>query len=122
MRHLAATLTLMFVGHGLLVAQATIRPAEAQQYIGRTATVCGTVVSPRYARGSRGAPTFLNLDEPYPKQVFMVVIWGQHRAKFGTPEVTLNRKRICATGRITSYNGTPEIEASDPRQIQIQTP
>jgi hypothetical protein len=30
---------------------------------------------------------FLNLDQPYPREVFTVLIWGSDRAKFGTPEV-----------------------------------
>jgi hypothetical protein len=36
---------------------------------------------------SKGHPTFLNLDEPNPKEVFTILIWGSDRAKFGTPEM-----------------------------------
>jgi hypothetical protein len=52
----------------------------------RRATVCGSVVSTHYAPGTKGQPTFLNLDKPYPNQVFTVLIWGESRSKFGTPE------------------------------------
>jgi hypothetical protein len=43
-------------------------------------------VDGRYAERTRGRPTFLNLDKPYPEQVFTILIWGESRAKFGAPE------------------------------------
>ena len=52
-----------------------ITAGEAKQHIGRSATVCGQVMSPRYAASSRGQPTFLNLDRAYPNQEFTFVIW-----------------------------------------------
>jgi hypothetical protein len=60
------------------------------------------VASANYARGQ---PTFLNLDKPYPQQVFTVVIWGRDRMKFGTPEKQLADKNICATGMIQLFHG-----------------
>jgi len=47
-----------------------ISPAEAAKHIGEKATVCGVVASARYASRSKGQPTFLNLDKPYPNQIF----------------------------------------------------
>jgi hypothetical protein len=58
-----------------------ITAAEAKDHIGETRTVCGKVVSTHYASGSKGQPTFLNLDEPYPKEVFTILIWGSDRAQ-----------------------------------------
>jgi micrococcal nuclease len=58
---------------------------------------------------SKGQPTFINLDEPYPKQIFTAVIWGSDRSKFGQPETELKDKRICVTGLIEQHRGTPEI-------------
>jgi len=92
---------------------------EAKDHIGEQATVCGEVASTRYAATSRGNPTFLNLDKPYPSQVFTVLIWGENRDKFGTPEEKYREKQICVTGKITEYRGAPEIVASDPQSIQI---
>ena len=60
-----------------------ITAAEAKDHVGETRTVCGKVVSTHYAAKSNGEPTFLNLDEPYPKEVFTILIWGSDRAKFG---------------------------------------
>jgi len=62
----------------------------------------------------------LNLDKPYPNQVFTVVIWGNNRSKFGTPEDAYEGKRICVSGKITAYGGLPEIVADDPKQIRTE--
>jgi hypothetical protein len=59
-----------------------ITAAEAKDHIGDRATVCGKVASTHYAKSSKGEPTFLNLDEPYPKEVFTILIWGSDRGKF----------------------------------------
>lgn len=93
---------------------------EAKDHIGEKATVCGTVASARYADRSNGQPTFLNLDEPYPKDIFTILIWGSSRAKFGEPETKYANAKVCVTGTIASYHGAPEIIASDPDQISIQ--
>jgi hypothetical protein len=90
---------------------------EAKNHIGEQATVCGRVASGRYAATTRGKPSFLDLDKPYPGQLFAVLIWGENRAKFGMPEETYRNKNICVTGRIQSYRGEPEIIASDPAQL-----
>jgi hypothetical protein len=105
------------------VAQAQTRhltAAEAKDHVGENATVCGKVVSTRFADRSRGQPTFLNLDEPYPNQIFTIVIWGSDRAKFGDPETKYREKQVCASGKNTSYRGVPEIAAHEPSQIEIQ--
>ena len=94
-----------------------ITAAEAKNHVGENRTVCGKVVSTHYATGSKGQPTFLNLDEPYPKESFTILIWGSDRAKFGTPETRYKDATVCVTGKITSYRGKPEIIATEPRQI-----
>jgi len=94
--------------------------AEAKDHIGEKATVCGKVASTRYAGTTRGKPTFLNLDKPYPSQVFTVLIWGENRAKFGAPEEHYRGKQICVTGTITEYRKAPEIVVSDPQGIEVE--
>ena len=66
-----------------------ITAAEAKEHVGETRTVCGKVASTHFASKSKGEPTFLNLDEPYPKEVFTILIWGSDRAKFGAPGTEL---------------------------------
>ena|SRR3984885_117244 len=97
-----------------------ITAAEAKDHVGDRMTVCGKVASTHYARSSKGEPTFLNLDEPYPKEVFTILIWGSDRGKFGTPESEYRGLRVCVTGKITTYRGTPEIVANEREQIEIQ--
>jgi hypothetical protein len=97
-----------------------ITAAEAKDHVGETMTVCGKVASTHYAKSSKGEPTFLNLDEPYPKEVFTILIWGSDRGKFGTPESEYKGLRVCATGKITTHRGVPEIVASEREQLEIQ--
>jgi DNA/RNA endonuclease YhcR with UshA esterase domain len=101
-------------------AQKKLTASEAKDHVGETATVCGSVVSARYASSTKGRPTFLNLDKPYPNQVFTVLIWGENRSKFGAPESEYKGKRICVTGKITEYKGAAEIVANDPHQLKIE--
>lgn len=100
-------------------AQKKLSATEAKDHVGETATVCGSVVSTRYAASTRGQPTFLNLDKPYPNQIFTVVIWGSDRSKFGAPENDYKGKRICVTGKITEYRNVPQIIAERPQQIHV---
>ena len=104
------------------LAQKTLSASQAKDHIGEQATVCGKVVSTRYADTSRGSPTFLNFDDPYPNQIFTLLIWGSDRPKFGNPETAYRGKQLCVNGRINSYKGVPEIVASDPTQVKVQAP
>jgi len=97
-----------------------ISAQQAAAHVGETLTVCGLVASTNYAVRSKGQPTYLNLERPYPNQAFTVLIWGTERRKFGEPENALLGKRICATGTIKAYRGKPEIVATEPTQIAVQ--
>ncbi len=114
----ALTLALLFTAP--LFSQKKLSASEAKDHIGETATVCGDVVSTRYAASTKGQPTFLNLNKPYPNQIFTVLIWGINRSKFGTPEIDYKGKHVCVTGKITEYRGAPEIVASDPHQLKVE--
>lgn len=107
----ATTLVLVLaVASTALVAQTTIPASEGAKHIGERMTVCGTITGEHTAASSRGTPTFINLDRPYPDQVFTFLIWGDDRGKVGTvPE----SGKICATGVITEYRGSPEIVLRD---------
>src|ERR1700686_4594028 len=76
-------------------AQRKLSATEAKDHIGEQATVCGKVASTRYAATTRGKPTFLNLDKPYPSPLFTVLIWGENRKKLGTPEEKYRDKQVC---------------------------
>jgi hypothetical protein len=101
-------------------AQKTLTATEAKNHIGEQAIVCGKVVSTLFADTSRGRPTFLDFDQPYPNQVFAVVVWGSDRPKFGDPETAYRGKRVCVKGKISAFKGVPEVVAQDPAQLQIK--
>jgi hypothetical protein len=87
-------------------AGSTLSTSEASKHIGERATVCGDIASEHTATTSRGTPTFVNLDKPYPNQVFTALVWGSDRTSVGN----LPRSgRLCVTGLITEYRGTPGI-------------
>jgi len=120
-RQMSAAIAIVLAAGILGEAQAaSLTAQEAARHIGETATVCGTVAFAKYSARSRRQPTFLDLDRPYPNHIFTVLIWGENRSKFGSPETTLLGSRICATGMIESYKGKAEIIATDPHQISIQ--
>jgi hypothetical protein len=70
-----------------------------------------------YEANAEAQPTLLDLGKPSPNAVFTAVIYGDNRAKFGTPETSLRGKRICVTGKIGEYHGKPEIVLTDPSQL-----
>jgi hypothetical protein len=96
---------------------ANLRPEDAANHIGESATVCGVVASAKFEAHARSQPTLLDLGKAYPRAVFTAVIYADNRAKFGTPETSLRGKRICVTGQISDYHGKPEIVLSDPTQL-----
>jgi hypothetical protein len=91
--------------------------ADAAGHIGETATVCGLVASAEYEADAQSQPTLLDLGKAYPNAVFTAVVYSENRAKFGTPETSLRRKRICVTGKISDYHGKPEIVLTEPSQL-----
>ena len=99
-------------------AQDRITPAQAASYIGKQVMVCGRGMSARYSSKSKGQPTFLNLDKPFPDHVFTAVIWGEARAKFKSPpEILYRDKRVCVSGKVQSFKGLPQIEVNEPGQV-----
>jgi DNA/RNA endonuclease YhcR with UshA esterase domain len=125
-RSLAYFILLIFAflvcASGSIAQQEHISPIDAPKYIGMEKTVCGTVASATYAVRTKGRPTFLNLDQPHPNQIFTVLIWGSDRNKFKNPPETFFRgKRICVTGIIENYRGKPEIVVRSPDQITVKS-
>jgi micrococcal nuclease len=101
-------------------AQQKLTPAEATAHVGESATVCGTAASIHQATRSKGEPTFINLDKPYPNQIFTILIWGSDRYKFGNPEQKYADQRVCVTGTITSFHGVPEVVVHDPSAVKLE--
>ena len=93
----------------------TISAPDAKNHVGEKATVCGKVAGERTATGSKGEPTFVNLDASYPNQIFTILIWGEDRQNAG--DLPSEGSRICATGMIQQYRGVPEIVVKSKTQL-----
>ncbi len=122
--HLAGWLlaAVLLVGQLVQAARADsaiIAPAAAINHLGRTATVCGVVASAKFAAKTHREPTFLNLDKPYPNQVFTAVVWGSDRKNFSYAPESLEGRKICVTGQIEPYKGRAEIIVTGPGQIKV---
>jgi hypothetical protein len=94
----------------------TITATEASKHVGEHATVCGIIASEHTATSSRGTPTFINLDKPYPNQVFTILVWGDERASIG--QIPTSGK-LCASGLITLYRGAAEIVLHDSKSWYV---
>jgi hypothetical protein len=104
---------------GIAFSADSISPEEAINHVGQQAIVCGTVASTHYSYRSKGQPTFLNLNKPYPHHIFTALIWGSDRSKFhDAPEKYYKNKRICVSGLIEQYKGTSEIIVRNPGQME----
>ncbi len=97
----------------------TYNTRDARAFMGtnRKATICGTVVS---THKSQKGNTFINLDKSFPNQVFSISIWASDHVNFPfEPAEFLMNKKICVTGKITEYNGTPSLYLSNENNIEI---
>ena len=104
---------LVFLAWLMVVSAALAQSLPADQaasHVGERRTVCGQIAEEHTAQGSRGAPTFINLDKPYPNQIFTILIWGDERTSVGNFPAA---GRVCVTGTITEYRGVPEIVVRD---------
>lgn len=93
-----------------VLPEGAITAAAAAKHVNKVAIVCGKVVSATYAKTTKGKPTFLNLDKPYPKAIFTIVIWEEDRPAFSqAPEKELLNDWACIQGRVEKYQGVPQI-------------
>jgi DNA/RNA endonuclease YhcR with UshA esterase domain len=98
---------------------------DARNHIGEYVVVEGPVVSAKYASGSKGQPTFLNIGRPYPDPGrFTALIWGSERNSFVAkyppgPETYFLNKKVRVRGLIEEYKGIPEIVLHYPDDIWV---
>ena len=99
----------------------SITPNDAAKHMREVQTLCGMVVSTKFASQSKRQPTFIILESLFHNQRFItIVIWGSDRSKFPEPpEDYYQGKKICVKGMIKEYLGKPEVIVNDPSQITI---
>lgn len=110
---------LLVISHATIAqSPATIRASEAKHHVGETVIVTATVASTKFAKESKGKPTFLNLDLPYPDQPCAIVIYGEDRRNFPEPPEKLYADRtVQVVGKIELRRGSPQIVVRSPDQI-----
>jgi hypothetical protein len=67
------------------LAEGVLTADQAKNHIGQSATVCGVVASTGYVGGGK---TFVNLDKPWPSQLFTILIWGEDLSTFSPKPAT----------------------------------
>lgn len=89
---------------------------QAKYHVGKTATICGTVVSSR--RTAKARAIYLNFDRMHPHQDFYATIWEYNGPNFSyDPETYLLNRKICVTGRITMYDDIPRISINNEEEV-----
>jgi hypothetical protein len=96
------------------------RSESASEHIGEMWTVVGKVHEVYYDSDGNGQPTFIDIGGEYPNQHVTLIIWGENRGMFSpSPESLFAGKWLDVTGEIYSYDGKPQIEIENPKQIFI---
>jgi hypothetical protein len=113
-----ATLLILVFTSTFVVSQ-SIPATDAGKHIGERGTVCGTITDTHTAAGSRGGPTFIDLDGKYPLQAFTAVIWQAEKRSVGeVPGVG----KLCVTGLVTEYKGKPQITLHGRSDWSVSSP
>lgn len=91
---------------------------QARYHIGKTATICGTVVSAR--KTAKAKAIYLNFDRLHPHQDFYATIWEYNGPNFSyDPETWLVNKTVCVTGKITLFDDIPRISINNEKEIVL---
>jgi endonuclease G len=91
---------------------------QAKYHIGKTATVCGTVVSSR--KTAKAKAIYLNFDRLHPHQDFYATIWEYNGPNFSyDPETYLVNKRVCVTGKVTVFDDIPRISINNEHEVRL---
>ncbi|MEY4927854.1 MAG: hypothetical protein RI894_2290 [Bacteroidota bacterium] len=103
----------------------TIAPKQAKDYMGKKVAVEGLIVNTFYADFADGQPTFLNLDQPFPKNPMSIVIFETDVKKMSFNSLAYQNKRVVITGIVESYTDEykitrPQIKITDISQIAIK--
>lgn len=95
-----------------------INSVQAKYHIGKTATVCGTVVSAR--KTAKAKAIYLNFDRMHPNQEFYATIWEYNGPNFSyDPEVWLVNKKVCVTGKLTIFDDIPRISINNEKEVVL---
>ncbi len=97
-------------------AQKNYSAADAQNHVGEYASVIGKVYQ---VFTSKKGTIFLDIGGNYPNNPFTGVIFYRDSPKFSTVS-DYKGKTVKITGKIKSYEGTPEIILNEENQIELE--
>jgi len=92
-----------------------IEPCAAKNYLDQETIIEGKVFE---VYSNANGNVFLNFGSKYPNNCFTAVIFKNNLSKFNTI-ANLEQKTIRLKGKITQYQGKPEIILQDVSQIEI---
>ena len=96
-------------------AQKQILIDSAAKYIGRKVTICDSVYSIKVLPHL----TFVNIGGDYPNQSLTLVFYKKDLFLLNAePSKLYLKKRICVTGKLTNYEGKPQIIIKSLKQIE----
>jgi endonuclease G len=91
---------------------------QAKYHIGKSVTVCGTVVSTR--KTVKAKAIYLNFDAMSPDEEFYATIWQNNGVNFSyDPEVHFLNKKVCVTGKVTMFDEIPRISINNETEVQM---
>lgn len=91
---------------------------QAKYHIGKTVTICGTVVSTR--KTAKAKAIYLNFDRMHPHQDFYATIWEYNGPNFSyDPETWLLNKQVCVTGKVTVFDDIPRISINNEKEVML---
>lgn len=91
---------------------------QAKYHVGKTVTVCGTVVSSR--KTVKAKAIYLNFDTMSPEEDFYATIWQNNGVNFSyDPEVYLLNKQVCVTGKVTMFDEIPRISINNEKEVVL---
>ncbi len=117
-----ATLTIALCLMGVIQSRAaetnaptlSIGAAQAAAHIGKQVTVTGVVAQVSVRPGL----TFLNFDKAYPNNAFTAIVRSRNTNQFENLPA-LKGKGASVTGKVTDYNGKPEMELTKKSQLKV---
>ncbi len=103
-----------------LAAEERIEAHRSALHLGQSVLACGRVAQV----SARNEVTYVNLDNPYPRQTLGLVIWRRdlpsYQARFGALP-SLVGKSVCARGVIEQYRSNLQLVLRNPQSLNIMT-
>lgn len=92
--------------------------SQAKYHVGKTITVCGTVVGSRTT--TKAKAIYLNFDTKSPNEDFYATIWQNNGINFSyDPETWLLNKKVCVTGKVTLFDEIARISINNEKEVML---